>query len=251
MVRDPRILDDPSPGPGPGQSPSQEPQGPQEPPAQPRQRWPVVCGTVLVGSVLMFLAGRSHIIPPLSSNPDGLALAQEGIPLALYGPLVQLGEYWRMVSCAFEHGSPLHLLFNMSVVYTLGFMLERAIGSWRFLGLCVVTAVGSSAFALFFNFDVPMVGASGMILGWAGAMIPIATEQGRKELGIWLVQVVVISLLPGVSWAGHLGGFLFGLPCGVALRLGAPVYRLALPLILFITAVVAMFAAHPERQWGF
>jgi rhomboid protease GluP len=156
-----------------------------------------------------------------------------------------------MLSCVFEHGSPLHLLFNMSVVYTLGFMLERAIGSWRFLGLCTVTAVGSSAFALIFNFEVPMVGASGMILGWAGAMLPIATDQGRKELGVWLIQVVVISLLPGVSWAGHLGGFLFGLPCGVALRLGGPVYNRALPLILFITGVVAMFAAHPERRWGF
>jgi membrane associated rhomboid family serine protease len=118
----------------------------------------------------------------------------------------------------------------------------------RFLGICIVTALGSSAFALLFNFDVPTVGASGMILGWAGAMIPIATEQGRKELGTWLVQVVIISLLPGVSWAGHLGGFLFGIPCGVALRMGRAVYTVALPLILFITAVVAMFAAHPGRR---
>jgi hypothetical protein len=49
-----------------------------------------------------------------------------------------------------------------------------------------------------------------------------------------------------VSWAGHLGGFLFGLPCGVALRQGRSVYSVALPFILFITAVVAMLAAHPE-----
>jgi rhomboid protease GluP len=239
MARSPRILDDPSP-----EAPPPEQQEP--PPPQPTQRWPVVCSTVIVGSVVMYLLGRNHLVPPLSSNPDGLALAQEGLPLALYGPLVQQREYWRMLSCVFEHGSPLHLLFNMSVVYTLGFMLERAIGSLRFLGICAVTTLGASSFALIFNFDVPMVGASGMILGWAGAMLPIATDQGRKELGIWLVQVVVISLLPGVSWAGHLGGFLFGLPCGVALRLGGSVYSRALPLILFITAVVAMFAAHPE-----
>lgn len=250
MVRDPRILDDPSPSPGPGQPPP-ETQEPQEPPQQPRQRWPVVCGTVLVGAVILYFAGRAQMLPALSQKADGLELARLGMPLALYGPLVQQGEYWRMLSCIFAHGSPIHLLFNMSVVYTMGFMLERAIGSLRFLGLCAVTALGSSAFALFFNFEVPMVGASGMILGWAGAMLPIATEQGRKELGVWLIQVVVISLLPGVSWAGHLGGFLFGLPCGVALRLGGPVYNKALPLILFITAVVAVFAAHPERHWGF
>lgn len=209
----------------------------------------MVCGTVIVGSVAMFALGR--YLPPVSSAPDALLLAQGGNPLALYGPLVQRGEYWRMLSCAFEHGNLIHLFFNMSVVYTLGFMLERAIGSMRFLGLSLVTCLGSAAFALFFNFDTPTVGASGMILGWAGAMVPIATRQGRQELGLWLVQVLVISLLPGVSWAGHLGGFLFGLPCGLALRMGGPVYSRAIPLILFITAVVAMFAAHPERRLGF
>ncbi|MBN1207404.1 MAG: rhomboid family intramembrane serine protease [Myxococcaceae bacterium] len=235
MARTPRMLDAPS----------------AEPPLPPRQRWPVVCGTVIVSCVAMFFLGRAGLVPPLSSAPEGIMLAEAKLPLALYGPLVQRGEYWRMLSCALEHGGPLHLLFNMSVVYTLGFMFERAIGSLRFLGLCVVTALGSSAFALFFNFNIPMVGASGMILGWAGAMLPMATSQGRQQLGLWLVQVLIISLLPGVSWAGHLGGFLFGLPCGVALRLGAPVYSRALPLILFITAVVAMFAAHPERRWGF
>jgi membrane associated rhomboid family serine protease len=196
----------------------------------------------------MFALGR--YLPPLSASPEGAMLAQGGNPLALYGPLVQRGEYWRILSCAFEHGGALHLLFNMSVVYTLGFMLERAIGSWRFLGLSLVTCLGSSAFALFFNFEVPTVGASGMILGWAGAMVPISTRQGRQELVTWLVQVVIISLLPGVSWAGHLGGFLFGLPCGIALRLGTRVYSRALPLILFIAAVVASYAAHPERRGG-
>jgi membrane associated rhomboid family serine protease len=194
----------------------------------------------------MFALGR--YLPLFSPAPEAALLAQSGNPLALYGPLVQRGEYWRMVSCAFEHGGPLHLLFNMSVVYTLGFMLERVIGAWRFLGLSLVTCLGSSSFALFFNFDVPTVGASGVILGWAGAMSLIATSQGRRELGIWLIQVIIISLLPGVSWAGHLGGFLFGLPCGLALRLGKPVYARALPLILFITAVVALYAAHPERR---
>ncbi|WP_224360413.1 rhomboid family intramembrane serine protease [Hyalangium versicolor] len=243
MARSPRILD-----PSPGESPP--PEQPQSAP-QPRPRWTPVCGTLIASCVVLYLLGHNHLLPALSSKPDGMELAQSGIPLALYGPLVQQGEYWRLLSCVFEHGSPFHLLFNMMVVYSLGFMLERSIGSWRFLGLCFVTALGGSALSLFVDFDRPMVGASGMILGWAGVMLPIATEQGRRQLGIWLVQMVVISLIPGVSWAGHLGGFLFGLPCGIALKLGRAVYARALPLILFITAVVAMFAAHPERRWGF
>jgi membrane associated rhomboid family serine protease len=138
----------------------------------------------------------------------------------------------------------------MSVVVTLGFSLERAIGSLRFLGMALITALGASIFSLFFNFGIVTVGASGMILGWAGGMLPISTRQGRQDLFIWLAQVAVISLLPGVSWAGHLGGFLFGLPCGLALRLGPRVYTRAIPLILAITLVVAYYAAHPELRGG-
>lgn len=162
---------------------------------------------------------------------------------ALYGPLVRSGEWWRIVSYALEHGSPLHILFNMSAVYTLGASLERGLGTWRFAVVSVVTAIGSAAFALFFSFKVPTVGASGMILGWAGALIVISTQTARRSLTMWLVQVAVISLLPGVSWQGHLGGFLFGLPCGLALRAGPRVFAVAGPILIAIAAAIALYAA--------
>ncbi|WP_338865404.1 rhomboid family intramembrane serine protease [Myxococcus stipitatus] len=235
------ILDAPGGGPEGHRGPSHSfgtPPPPQEP--QPR---PWVCYAIIAICVGVFALEELGMLP---------AFKEGKLPLgALYGPAVQAGQYWRLLAVAFEHGGILHLAFNMSVVVTLGFTLERGIGSLRFAGLSLVTALGSSAFSLLFDFDKTMVGASGMILGWAGAMIPIATRQGRRELGIWLVQVAVLSLLPGVSWSGHLGGFLFGLPCGVALRQGRRVYALALPIILFLTAVVALFAAHPERRGGF
>lgn len=238
MARKPRILDAPPSG-SPTPEPARSPWG----------QWTVVCGVIVAASVVMFFLD----VPLLRRGmvPGGEVLAAVGKPLALYGPLVQAGQYWRMISYAFEHGGPIHLLFNLSAAFTLGPVLERAIGPWRFLGLCLVTCVGSAAFALLFNFDQRTVGASGMILGWMGAMLPIATGYTRRHLGGWLLQVAIISLIPGVSWAGHLGGFLFGLPCGLALKMGKDVYSRALPLILFITAVVALLAAHPERRGGF
>src|SRR5262249_59266230 len=111
---------------------------------------------------------------------------------ALYGPLVRSGEYWRLLSYALEHGGALHIFVNMSAVYTLGAALERGLGTWRFALVSLATCLGSAAFALFFSFRVPTVGASGMILGWAGAMLPISTRAGRQNLLIWLVQVAVI-----------------------------------------------------------
>ncbi len=166
---------------------------------------------------------------------------------ALYGPWVRTGEWWRLLAYALEHGSVLHIFFNMWVVYTLGTALERILGTWRFALISVASCLGAAAFVLFFAFDSKTVGASGMILGWAGAMLPISTQAGRRSLVTWLVQVAIISLLPGVSWQGHLGGFLFGLPFGLALRAGPRVFSYAAPVMLFVSAAAAVFAAHPGR----
>jgi rhomboid protease GluP len=169
---------------------------------------------------------------------------------SLYGPLVRAGEWWRVLAYAVEHANWLHIAMNMSVVWTLGIALERMIGSGRFLVVSLITCLGSAAMALVFSFNQPMVGASGMILGWAGVMFPIVTRQGRRGLGVWLVQVALISLLPNVSWQGHLGGFLAGLPCGLALRHGPAVFRRSAPFLILAAAAATYFAAHPEHLFG-
>ena len=90
-----------------------------------------------------------------------------------------------------------------------------------------------------------------MILGWAGAMIPISSAQGRRSLWIWLVQIAAISfILPNVSWQGHLGGFLFGLPCGVALRYGTQVFRYVAPVLLFLSAAAAVVVGSGRHLIG-
>ena len=211
-----------------------------------RQPWPPVCAAIIGGSVALYVL--DFLLARSGANPGGLGPVFQRI--ALFGPLVQTGEYWRVLSCVFSHGSPLHLAFNMWVAYSIGLPLERTIGSGRFLVLSLMAALGSSAFALFFNFEVPTVGASGMILGWAGAMIVTATQESRRSLLVWLAQVAVLSLLPGVSWAGHLGGFLFGVPVGFTLRAGPRVFARAAPLLLAVAAAAVYFTAHPERFGG-
>ena len=157
---------------------------------------------------------------------------------ALYPEAVRTGEWYRIVTTHFVHGGAIHLFFNMSVVWTLGFSFERFIGGGRFAIVSIVSALGASTFVLALS-PYPTVGASGMILGWAGAMLPVATAVARRALGLWLVQIAVISLLPFVSWQGHLGGFLFGLACGVCLKLS--VFKVAAPFLVAgsVAAVVA------------
>ncbi len=157
---------------------------------------------------------------------------------ALWGPAIARGEWWRLATWLVTHGGVLHLVFNLSVVWTVGRGLEVLLGSARFLLVTAVCGLGAALAVLVFSWDARTVGMSGAILGWVGVLLPLLRREGRRQLVTWLVQVAVISLLPGVSWAGHLGGLLAGLPLGLALRRGPTVFARALPVIAFLLAVL-------------
>ena len=59
----------------------------------------------------------------------------------LFGPLVQAGDWWRLITSAFMHYGPFHLLMNMYGLYWAGTVLERAIGHWRFLLLYLASGL--------------------------------------------------------------------------------------------------------------
>ena len=58
--------------------------------------------------------------------------------MVLFGPKVLQGEWWRVLTCVFAHGSIMHIVFNLSAVWTLGRMLEAGIG--RFFATIVHAA---------------------------------------------------------------------------------------------------------------
>lgn len=173
--------------------------------------------------------------------------------LGLFGPLVvEGGQWYRTITSIFTHDvqfAIVHILFNMSVVWTLGIYFERIIGSMRFLLVSIVTALGSSALALAFAYESNTIGASGMIIGWGSAMLPILSGQQRQAIRTWLIQIAVISALPlispsfPISWQGHLGGFLFGIPCGLLLRHRAHHFFKLMPVLIVLSVVAVVVAA--------
>ncbi len=187
---------------------------------------PWVCYAVLGGSVGVF--GIDAL----------LTQGQLKSALLLYGPAVVAGQWWRPFTTLFVHGNLIHLVFNMMAVWSLGRDVERSIGSFRFMIASLVGAMGSAFAVLVWNFDQPTVGASGMILAWAGALLPIVNQSARRQLGIWLAQVALISLLPMVSGAGHVGGFLFGLPCGWLMRRPRALFQTVAPILVFMAATL-------------
>ena len=87
---------------------------------------------------------------------------------ALFGPLVDHGDWWRLITSAFLHGSVLHIAFNMLALWWLGAPVEMVLGRVRFLGLYFVSGLAGAAGALVANPHAVTVGASGRDLRPAG-----------------------------------------------------------------------------------
>lgn len=209
----------PPPAPGPA------------PPAPTRASLPPFC-TALIGVCVAVFLGQMAQVPLLDSRL-----------WALYGPAVEAGQWWRVLSVLFVHANVTHILFNMMTVASLGFPVERILGTPRMLAVSLIAALGSSAMVLAFGFEHPVVGASGMILGWAGVLLPVINRESRRQLLSQLVLVVIISLLPHVSWQGHLGGFLAGLACGGVLRLWGRRFDVLWPALAGGLALAIYFLA--------
>jgi rhomboid protease GluP len=133
------------------------------------------------------------------------------------------GEYWRLLSHAFLHGSGLHLAVNLIGLYSIGGFLERVVGWRRFLVLYATSAIaGGLASAFVGRSDMPSVGASGAIWGLLGAgfglvrpgqnVLPaLMSQQLRRQLIPLVVINVGLSFYPGIDKYAHFGGGLMGL----------------------------------------
>src|SRR5919199_447424 len=96
---------------------------------------------------------------------------------ALWGPFVQSGDWWRLITAAFLHYGPFHLAMNMYALYFVGTPLERRLGAARFLLLYLVAGIAGSAGALVDKPLPPTVGASVSIFGILGAAFVLERQR--------------------------------------------------------------------------
>lgn len=137
------------------------------------------------------------------------------------------GQVWRPVTCQFLHSSPLHLLGNMLMVFIFGPIVERFLGTKKFIAYYLLSGIAGPLFysILFPHEHGLMVGASAGIFGILVALIIIAPDMRvmllfppipmkMRTLGIAALLVAAFSVLTtGDNYggeAGHLGGALMG-----------------------------------------
>lgn len=141
------------------------------------------------------------------------------------GVAVPVSYYATLATHSVLHGGPLHLIMNGAVFLGLGGMLANGLGVWRFYALFFGSAIGGAlVFGALSEAVGPLVGASGGIFGFFGALKRWelkwmrATGAPKRRLFSTIAVLILVNVMlafagPGegsVAWEAHLGGFVFG-----------------------------------------
>ena len=198
------------------------------------QNIPPVTRNLLIVNVIMFIATLV--------NEDFMIRT-----FAMFYPSSPLFRWWQPLTHMFMHGGWWHIFFNMYTLVMFGMVVERALGTKKFLILYFVTGLGAVALhtgaewldmhRLLSSADpaaaqdaldvlrTPMVGASGAIYGVLVAFAMLYPEARMTLIfppvtldAKWMVIIFVgIELLTGITGLqmsiahfAHLGGALFG-----------------------------------------
>lgn len=138
---------------------------------------------------------------------------------------LQSGEYWRLVTSIFLHGSWLHIGLNGFYLFQIGRELERKIGPNALMFAFVISGVVGSLFSSLFGHADASVGASGGLFGLVALEATLARgglqQRLRKlsaNLGGLLTMFLIGFLIPNIDNWAHLGGLLTGLLLGLSYR---------------------------------
>jgi membrane associated rhomboid family serine protease len=135
-------------------------------------------------------------------------------------------QLWRLVTYMFLHGGMMHILFNMLFLWWFGSELEKHWGQAPFLIYYFVTGIGGGLFHLLQpNSEIPVIGASGAIMG---ILLAYGLKWPNRTVLLWFIipikmkYLVIISVViefigaintsggSGIAHLAHLGGMIVG-----------------------------------------
>lgn len=135
-----------------------------------------------------------------------------------YGPsIIVNGEFYRLITAAFLHGSIFHLLFNCYSLYVIGSQIESFMGKSKYLIIYLFSAICGGLLSILLN-DAASIGASGAIFGLLGSVLYFGYHY-RVYLGTvirsQIIPLIVLNLLVGFMNSGidnfaHIGGLIGG-----------------------------------------
>lgn len=170
--------------------------------------------TVAILAVLLLILIFEFRVGALESREAIVAMG------ALVRERVAAGDYWRLLTAPWLHGSVDHLLGNGIALYILGMVCESAFGRAQLLVLYVLSGLAGSLLSVVMS-PGPSVGASGAIFGLQGAAIVLFRMHRDRLLVrdrrvglvliIWALYTIVGGFMePLIDNGAHIGGALGG-----------------------------------------
>ena len=201
-----------------------------------------------------------HAFPPVTRNIILINLIMFAATLfkqdfmtgtfALFYPASHFFRLWQPITHMFMHGGFWHIFFNMYALFIFGTVLERTIGTRRFLIFYFVTGLGAAllhtgvgfikaqqllgsvnagdptALIAYSNLlRTPTLGASGAVYGvligyamfYPNSVLTLIFPPIPLKAKWWVLIFIVIELVTGITGTmdgiahfAHLGGALFG-----------------------------------------
>ncbi len=223
--------------------------------------YPATYLLIAINLVVYALMFRSGPVPGLVHHHQwsGILTASfDADTLVRFGgtasPLVQQGEWWRLVTGTFVHVTLLHIALNMWCLWNLGLFGEPLLGRQGLVAVYLLT--GTAGMMLSFGWSILtgqdglVAGASGSVFGIAGILIVLLSNRKlalpwdelrglRRQVIFFAVANLAIGMVPNVLGiasseqlrrvhldaaslpridnTAHLGGFLSGLALGLPL----------------------------------
>ena len=138
---------------------------------------------------------------------------------AVFSPAIIINpvQIWRLFSAIFVHIGLEHFVVNMLTLYFLGRQIEAIFGSWKFLILYLMSGIMGNLFVVYFSPNSLAAGASTALFGLFASVVVLRyakrnyylQQLGQSYMSLLAVNLVM-SFLPGISLAGHLGGLVGG-----------------------------------------
>lgn len=142
---------------------------------------------------------------------------------AKFAPLIYSGQWWRLITAGFLHAGFFHIAMNSWALWVLIGEVEQFYGTSRLIVTYVFSTFTGFLLSLLWSPRSLSLGASAACYGLIGIMLAMGMRRSdplsqavRAYYRQWLIFGLVLSLLPGVDLAAHVGGFVGGFLVGLA-----------------------------------